>query len=276
MQALYDQIQEAISFIRERVRSEPGIGIIMGTGLGNLADDIQKELVIPYKDIPHFPVSTVSSHKGELIFGTLAGKQVVAMAGRFHYYEGYSMKEVTFPIRVMKALGVNHLLISNAAGGTNALINAGDLVLIKDHINMQPENPLRGYNDERLGPRFPDMMEAYDKVLAAKTRKIAKEEGINLHEGIYYCLQGPNFETPAEYEMIHRLGADVVGMSTVPEVIVARHAGIKVLAISVVSNKCYPVETIQYTTLESVLGVVKQAGPKLQLLIRRLVQEIDK
>lgn len=271
---LYDQIQEAISFIRQKTSFQPQTGIILGTGLGSFINEIESECEIDYAAIPHFPVSTVESHKGKLIFGKLAGKNIVAMAGRFHYYEGYSMQQVTFPIRVLKFLEIERLFISNASGSTNPDYEAGDIVFVKDHVNLQPENPLRGKNDERLGPRFPDLHDAYDKHLNEKGLEIAKQHSIRAHLGVYVALQGPNLETPAEYNFIHRIGGDLVGMSTVPEVIVARHMNMRVMVISVVSNKCFPLENITATTLESVIATAEEAEPKMSLIVRELLKSI--
>jgi purine-nucleoside phosphorylase len=271
---LYNQIQEAIAFIRQKTLFQPQFGIVLGTGLGNLTEEIEIECEIDYAVIPHFPVSTVESHKGKLIFGKLGDKKVVAMAGRFHYYEGYSMQQVAFPIRVLKFLGIEKLFISNVSGSTNPDYEAGDIVFLKDHINLQPENPLRGKNDERLGPRFPDMLQTYDKTLNAKGLKIARQNGIRAHEGVYVALQGPNLETPAEYNFINIIGGDLVGMSTVPEVIVAKHMGLSVMVISVVSNKCFPVETITETTLEEVIALAKEVEPKMRLIIRELIKSL--
>jgi len=271
---LYEQIQEAITFIRSKTNFQPQFGIILGTGLGNLSDEMEIEAEIPYREIPHFPVSTVQSHKGKLVFGKLGKHSVVAMAGRFHYYEGYSMKEVTFPVRVLKFLGIQHLIISNAAGGTNQHLYAGDIVFIRDHVNLQPENPLRGVNDERLGPRFPDMMKTYDQALNAKALEIAHQNGIRAHEGVYVGLQGPNLETPAEYNFLHTIGGDVVGMSTVPEVLVARHMDLPVFVASIVTNKCYPLETLTETTVEEVIEVAQNAEPKLRLIVKELLNHI--
>ena len=273
---LYEQIQEAVRYIHSQSETKPQFGIILGTGLGNLTDDIEVECEIPYGDIPHFPVSTVQSHKGKLVLGTLEGKKVVAMAGRFHYYEGYSMKQITFPVRVMKFLGVEALIISNAAGSTNHHIYAGDLVFLRDHINMQPEHPLRGPNDERLGPRFPDMLYAYNADWNNKAMGIALENGIRAHVGVYLALQGPNLETPAEYHFVHTVGADLVGMSTVPEVLVAKHMEVPVFVISVVSNKCYPLETLRETTLDEVIEVAKNAEPKMRLIVKEMMQYMAK
>lgn len=271
---LYDQLQEALAFLKSRVDFQPRFGIILGTGLGQLADDIQVAASIDYKDIPHFPVSTVESHKGQLVFGSLEDIPVVAMVGRFHYYEGYSMKEVTFPVRVLKLLGIELLVISNAAGGTNPDYEAGDIVFVRDHINMQPENPLRGPNDERLGIRFPDMLATYDRKLNAKANAIANLHQIRTHEGVYYGLQGPNLETPAEYQFIHRVGGDLVGMSTIPEVLVARHMNLAVFVLSVVTNKCYPLEAIKETTLEEVIETASSAEPKMRLIVKELLKDL--
>ncbi len=272
---LYDQIQEAVQFIHSRTDVKPTTGIILGTGLSRLADEIEAVEIIDYQNIPHFPVSTVQSHAGKLIFGKIAGAYVVAMAGRFHYYEGYSMQQVTFPVRVMKALGVERLIISNAAGSTNADFEAGDLVFIKDHINLQPENPLRGPNDERLGVRFPDLLHTYDREMLEKATAIAKKHGIRAHPGVYVGLQGPNLETPAEYEFLHRIGGDVVGMSTVPEVLVAKHSEMKIFVVSVISNKSYPIEDIRETTVEEVIAMVNSVEPKVALLVKELIGELN-
>ena len=271
--SLYDQIQEAIDYIHSFVAFEPTIGIILGTGLGNLTDDLLIAYELDYADIPHFPVSTVKSHKGKLVFGYLEGKPVVVMAGRFHYYEGYSMQQVTFPIRVLKFLGIETLIITNVAGSTNGDIEAGDIVFVRDHVNLQPENPLRGENDERLGVRFPDMLETYDKKLISKGLRIAERNRIRAKSGVYVALQGPNLETPAEYTFINRIGGDLVGMSTVPEVLVARHSGLQILALSIVSNKCFPIEEIKVTTIDSVIAIAAKAETKMRLIVKELVKE---
>ena len=268
---LYNQIQEAVQFLKAQVDFQPQYGIILGTGLGQLANDIELVAAIEYRDIPHFPVSTVKSHKGQLVFGYLSGIPIVAMVGRFHYYEGYSMKAVTFPVRVLKFLGIRLLLISNAAGGTNPNYEAGDIVFVRDHINMQPENPLRGENDERLGVRFPDMLSTYDRSLNGKAIELAQQHSIRVHEGVYFGLQGPNLETPAEYKYIHTVGGDLVGMSTIPEVLVARHMGLAVFVLSVVTNKCYPLEAIRETSLEDVIATAKSAEPKMTLIVKELL-----
>lgn len=270
---LFDQIQEAAVFLQQQQATAPRVGFILGTGLSELADEIETAVEISYGDIPHFPVSTVQSHRGKLIFGILAGTPVVAMAGRFHYYEGYSMEQVTFPVRVLKALGIERLIISNAAGSVNPALEAGDIVFLRDHINFMGANPLRGHNDERLGPRFPDMLHTYDRQLNAKAMQAAKEMGIRAHEGVYLGLQGPNLETPAEYQFFHRMGADVIGMSTVPEVLVAKHAELPIFVVSVVSNKCYPLADIRETTVEEVIAMVGRTAPRLQQLIKGLIRK---
>lgn len=269
---LFDQIQECLAFIRKRTDFEPKVGIILGTGLSSLAEDIEVVREFNYGLLPFFPISTVESHAGKLIFGKLDGVPVVAMAGRFHYYEGYSMQQLTFPVRVLHALGIERLIISNAAGSVNGSIEAGDIVFLRDHINLQPSNPLRGMNDGRLGPRFPDMLHTYDRALNAKALELAKQHDLRAHEGVYLAIAGPNLETPAEYRMANILGADLIGMSTVPEVLVARHAGLPVFVVSVVSNKCFPIEEIQETTVESVIEMVQSVEPKLRRLMQDLVK----
>jgi len=273
---LYDQIQEAAAHLRSKTDFEPHFGIILGTGLSGLADEIEVVEAIDYQAIPHFPVSTVKGHAGKLIFGKLAGANIVAMAGRFHYYEGYSMQQVTFPVRVMRALGVGTLMVSNAAGSVNADMEAGDLVFIRDHINLHPDNPLRGANDERLGVRFPDLLHAYDPMLLALASGIAQAKNIRAQQGVYVALPGPNLETPAEYEFMHRMGADVVGMSTVPEVLVARHAGMRVFAVSVVSNKSYPISAIKATSHDEILEAVGKASERLTRLVKEMLVEMGK
>ncbi|MGB3545747.1 MAG: purine-nucleoside phosphorylase [Saprospiraceae bacterium] len=268
---IYEQIQETIDFIRRRTDFEPQVGLVLGTGLSTVAEALEVEREFTYNLLPHFPLATVESHKGKLIFGRLNGVPVVAMAGRFHYYEGYSMHQVTFPIRVMKYLGIKHLFISNAAGSVNASMEAGDVVFLRDHINLQPDNPLRGVNDEQLGPRFPDMLRTYDKALNGRCVELAKQHGLTAHQGVYLAIPGPNLETPAEYEMAHRLGADLIGMSTVPEVLVARHMGLPVTVLSVVSNKCYPIESIEPTTVDTVIATVQAVEPKIKNLMEDVI-----
>lgn len=267
------QIQEAVSFIQKLHPSAVPVGIILGTGLGSLGNQIEVELEIDYKDIPHFPLSTVESHSGKLIFGTLSGKKVVAMKGRFHYYEGYSMKEVTFPVRVMKELGVSTLLVSNASGGLNPLQEVGDVMIINDHINMFSENPLRGRNYDELGPRFPDMSDTYSLALMEKAFEIADSHGIKLHRGVYVGVEGPNLETPAEYRYFRIIGGDAVGMSTVPEVLVARHAGMEVFGISAITD--LGVEgKIHKVSIADVLAAAAKAEPVMALIMRELIARI--
>ena len=272
---LYDQVQETVSFIRNLTKFEADLGIVLGTGLGDLSRHIRVEFEIQYKDIPHFPVSTVESHQSKLIFGFLNDHPVIAMAGRFHYYEGYSMKELTFPIRVLKYLGIKTLIQSNVSGSVNPNFNPGDILLVKDHINLHPENPLRGNNDERFGSRFPDMLKTYSKELREKFINIGKGLNLDLKEAVYLSLQGPNLETPAEYNYFHLIGADLIGMSTVPEVIVARHMGMEVCVLSIVSNKCFPIEEITETTIEEVIAIAGKAEPKLTALVKGFLAKIS-
>lgn len=268
---LYEDIQAAVAFIRGRTDFSPRSGIVLGTGLGNLTDDLDVQAEIEYADIPHFARSTVESHKGKLVFGTLSGHPVVVMAGRFHWYEGWSMQQVVFPVRVMKFLGIERIIITNVSGGVNPHLLAGDLVIVRDHINLLPDNPLRGPNDERVGPRFPDLLRTYDAGLRRLALEIAHKEGIRVREGVYSALPGPNLETPAEYEMLHRLGADCTGMSSVPEALAARHMDLRVMMISMVSNVSYPPSAIRETSLEDVIAAAKKAEPQLRRLIARLL-----
>ncbi|MBK9014667.1 MAG: purine-nucleoside phosphorylase [Saprospiraceae bacterium] len=265
---------KAAAFFAKQNRLQPRFGIILGTGLSGLANEIEVVESIDYQAIPHFSASTVRGHAGKLIFGKLAGANIVAMAGRFHFYEGYTMQQVTFPVRVMRALGVDTLMVSNAAGSVNGDMEAGDLVFIRDHINLHPDNPLRGPNDERLGVRFPDMLHAYDLGMLALASNIAQANNIRAHQGVYVALPGPNLETPAEYEFMHRIGADVVGMSTVPEVLVARHAGMRVFAVSVVSNKSYPISAIQETSHDEILAAVGKASARLTKVVMKMLGEL--
>lgn len=271
---MLNQINEAAEFIRKRGVQKPQVGIILGTGLGNLfAKEIKNQLVINYNSIPHFPISTVESHRGQLIFGEVKGKKVLAMRGRFHYYEGYSMKQITLPVRVMKMLGVEYLLISNAAGNMNMKWKKGDLMLIDDHINLQPDNPLRGENFEMLGPRFPDMSQPYSEKLNKKLISIAKAKKIKLNKGVYVGVMGPNLETRAEYRFLRTIGADAVGMSTVPEVIVAKHANIPCCAISVLTDDCNP-DDLKPASLSDIVKVANRAEPKLTELYVELVKQL--
>ncbi|WP_423736281.1 purine-nucleoside phosphorylase [Chitinophaga caseinilytica] len=270
---MLEQINESKAYIQQFAPGRPAVGIILGSGLGNLAGEITDRVEIPYDQIPHFPPATVEGHSGRLILGKLAGKPVVAMAGRYHYYEGLSMQQVTFPVRVMKALGIETLLISNAAGGMNAKFRVGDLMILTDHINLQPEHPLRGPNNAALGPRFPDMSEPYSKALIAKAKEIAAGKGIHLHEGVYVGVQGPTFETRAEYKFMHIIGGDAVGMSTVPEVIVAAHSGLRVFAMSVITDLGIREEE-NVITHEEVLAAAKAAEPHLTYIFSELARQL--
>lgn len=270
----YNQIKAATAFIQNIYDGEIKVAMTLGTGLSSIKDDIEVLHTIPYSDIPHFPQSTVEGHEGNLIIGHWHGVSVMVMSGRFHCYEGYTAKEVTFPVRVVQALGIENLWISNVAGGLKAEYPAGALILIKDHINMMPDHPLTGPNDNRLGLRFPDMKEAYTQSWRNKFKAAAKSIDIPYHEGVYVSLQGPSLETPAEYNMLHIIGGDVVGMSTVPEVIVAKHAEIKTMVCSIVSNVCYPPEMITETTLEEVIAVAHEAGDQLKKVWEVLVKEL--
>ena len=266
---MLEKIQETAAFLRSRIHTDPKTAIILGTGLGKLAEEITDKYEISYQEIPHFPVSTVEGHCGKLIFGKLGNKDIMAMQGRFHFYEGYSMKEVTFPIRVMRDLGIQTLFVSNAAGGMNPGFEIGDLMIITDHINFFPEHPLRGKNIP-YGPRFPDMSEAYDKELIRTADKIAEEKGIKVQHGIYIGTQGPTFETPAEYKMFHILGADAVGMSTVPEVIVANHCGIKVFGVSVITDLGVEGKIVEVSH-EEVQKAADEAQPRMTTIMRELI-----
>jgi purine-nucleoside phosphorylase len=272
--SLKAQISEATDFIRSQTAATPIIGIILGTGLGALTEAIEQEHSVEYAGIPHFPTSTVESHKGRLLFGALGGKSVVAMQGRFHFYEGYNLQQVTFPVRVLKSLGIKILIVSNAAGGVNPQYDVGDLVMITDHINMLGGNPLIGPNHEDLGPRFPDMYNVYDRDLRELAEKTALENGILLRKGIYAAVTGPNLETGAEYRMIRIIGADLVGMSTVPEVIVARHQGTRVLGFSLVTDMGLA-DAMEACTIEKVLEAASMAEPKFTKLVKKIVERIE-
>lgn len=271
---MLDQIKETTHFIQGHYSTPPRYGIILGTGLGALADEIATECEIDYQDIPHFPISTVESHSGKLIFGKLGGKTVVAMRGRFHYYEGYTMQQITFPVRVMKALGIEKLFISNASGGLNPEYEVSDLMILNDHINLLPENPLRGKNLDELGPRFPDMSQPYDPELIEKAVAIAKQHNISAHVGVYASVQGPNLETPAEYKFIRIIGADTVGMSTIPENLVARHMGIPCFAISVITDLGVPGK-IKEVNVADILSAAAKAEPGMTRIIRELIETLD-
>jgi purine-nucleoside phosphorylase len=273
MLELYDQIQEAAQAIADHWPSRPEVGIILGTGLGGLAEDIQTEARITYADIPHFPVPTVVSHAGRLVCGHLAGKNLVAMEGRFHFYEGYSLQQITLPVRVMKALGCKVLIVSNACGGMNPQYGKGDLMVIEDHINLLGDNPLIGRNDDRLGPRFPDMCHPYDPELIALAQRVALEEQIVCHKGVFVAVAGPNLETRAEYRFLRGIGADVVGMSTVPEVIVGVHCGLRNLGLSVVTDICLP-DALEPVVLEDIVATANAAEKQLRVLVRRVVGDL--
>lgn len=267
---MWEKVQETVSYIKAKANFIPEYGVILGSGLGGFTNDIQIEFTLPYDEIPNFPVSTVEGHKGALVFGTIEGKKVVAMQGRFHFYEGYDMKQVTFPVRVMKYLGVTKLIVSNASGGVNPKYKVGSVVIIKDHVNMMPEHPLRGKNDERFGPRFVNMSEPYSRAMMAKAKEIASSMNIEIHDGVYLGLQGPTFETLAEYKMVKALGCDCVGMSTVPEVIVARHMELETFGVSVITDMGDE-ESIGTITHAEVLEAAKEAEPKVRSLIKNLI-----
>ncbi len=268
---MWSKVQETVDFLQKKGITKPNYGIILGTGLGNLVEKITIDISIPYKDIPNFPVSTVAGHSGELIFGSIGTKKVVAMRGRFHYYEGWSIEQTVFPVRVMKYLGVENLIVSNASGGVNPTFKVGDIMIITDHINFMPEHPLRGRNEDRFGSRFVDMHEAYSKKMILRMEKIAKKLGIPVRKGIYLALQGPTFETPAEYKMVKILGADAVGMSTVPEVIVAKHMGMTCFGISVITDLGIEgiVEEVSHEEVQKVAKVAEK-------IVGRLVEEFIK
>jgi purine-nucleoside phosphorylase len=267
---MLEKIKATATFINEIVKKPIDAGIILGSGLGGLVNEIEIELTIPYTEIPDFPVSTVEGHSGKLIFGKLGGKNVLAMQGRFHYYEGYSMKEVTFPVRVMKMMGINTLFVSNASGGLNPDFKVGDVIIISDHINFFPEHPLRGKNMDELGTRFPDMSQVYDAHLRNKAKAIALKNGLSIKEGVYVGVSGPTFETPAEYLMFRHMGADIVGMSTVPEVIVARHMEMTVFGISIVTDSGVPGQIVEISH-EEVQEVAMKAEPNMTLILKELV-----
>jgi purine-nucleoside phosphorylase len=267
---MWEQVQETVNFIKEKTSFTPEYGVILGSGLGSFTDDIEVEATLLYSDIPNFPVSTVEGHKGALVFGTIGNKKVVAMQGRFHFYEGYSMQEVTFPVRVMKFLGVTKLIVSNASGGVNSNYKVGSIVILKDHINMMPEHPLRGKNDERFGPRFVNMSEPFSRKMILKAKELAQKLAIEIHDGVYLGLQGPTFETLSEYKMVKTIGADCVGMSTVPEVIVARHMDLETFGISVITDMGNE-ESIDTITHAEVLEAAKGAEPKVRALIKELI-----
>lgn len=268
---LQHKLQETIAFIASKTSFQPEIAIILGTGLGKLVHEIAIECAIDYADIPHFPVSTVESHSGKLIFGKLGSKKVMAMQGRFHYYEGYTMQQITYPIRLMKAIGIKYLFISNAAGALNSSFKKGDLMLIEDHINLLPENPLTGKNEDDFGPRFPDMSEAYNRMLIDKMKAAATTLLLPIQSGVYTAVMGPNLETRAEYRFLNRIGADAVGMSTIPEVIVANHAGLPCVAVSVLTDECDP-EHLQPVNITEILAVAGKAEVGLTALFTKTIE----
>lgn len=273
MPQIYERIKDAREAIEAKCIEKLEVGIILGTGLGRLVDDIDVNAQLPYENIPHFPVSTVEAHAGKLILGTLSGKSVMVMQGRFHYYEGYSMQEIAFPVRVMKSLGIDTLVVSNAAGGINPNFPAGTIMAITDHINLLGDNPLIGPNDERIGPRYPDMSEPYSRELLDKAVGVALEESIPLERGVYASMSGPCLETRAEYRMLKTLGADAIGMSTVPEVIAARHAGIRVLGLSVITDSCLP-DALEVVDIQKIIAAANRVEPSLVKLIKEVLKRL--
>ncbi|WPU95189.1 purine-nucleoside phosphorylase [Mucilaginibacter sabulilitoris] len=268
---MLENIESTARYIKNRIGDfEPEVGIILGTGLGGLVKEIEVEKQLMYSNIPDFPISTLEFHSGKLLFGTLAGVKVVAMQGRLHYYEGYSMQQITFPVRVLKYLGIKTLFVSNASGSLNPDFKKGDLMVIADHINLQPQNPLVGRNDNQLGPRFPDMSQPYQRPLIDKALTIAKANNITCHKGVYVAVTGPNLETKAEYNYLRIIGGDAVGMSTVPEVIVANHMGLPVFAISVLTDEGFT-EVLEPVSLEEIIRVAEEAEPKLTLILKELI-----
>jgi purine-nucleoside phosphorylase len=269
---LYDKIRDAQVYIRRHWDRSPALAIVLGTGLGGLVDDIDVEASIEYSDIPHFPQSTATSHRGRLVCGTMAGVPLVAMEGRFHLYEGYSLKQITLPIRVFKSLGAELLVLSNACGGLNPYFHSGDIMVIEDQINLMGDNPLIGINDDRLGPRFPDMSEPYDQQWVDRVIAIARQNQIEAHKGVFVAVAGPNLETRAEYRFLRMIGADVVGMSTVPETIVAVHCGLKVVGLSVITDMCLP-DALQAANVEEIIRIANEAEPRLRQIVRGIVEQ---
>jgi purine-nucleoside phosphorylase len=273
MSDLITKINETLDVIRKKNKDEYPVGIILGTGLGGLVKDIDIEFELDYADLPHFPLSTVESHKGKLIFGKIGNKKVVAMQGRFHYYEGYSMQQITYPVRVMKFLGVKTLLVSNACGGMNPLYRRGDIMLMVDHINLLGDNPLIGKNEDELGPRFPDMSEPYSNALIELAEEVALENKIKVQKGVYIAVPGPNLETRAEYRFLRAAGADVVGMSTIPEDIVANHMGMKVLGISIITDECFP-DALKPADVREIIAVAMEAEPRMTLIMKEVIKRL--
>ncbi len=274
MLELYDQIQDASTTIRGEFEPAPRVGLILGTGLGGLAETIEVEAAIDYHDIPHFPTSTAAGHRGRLVCGRLGGVPIVAMEGRFHMYEGYSLKQITLPVRVFKELGAELLIVSNACGGLNPYFRSGDIMVIEDQINLMGDNPLIGINDDRLGPRFPDMCEPFDQAWIDRVIEIGRRQGIGLHKGVFVAVAGPNLETRAEYRFLRLIGADVVGMSTVPETIVAVHCGLKTIGLSVVTDMCLP-DALKPADVQQIIATAEEASPRLISLVQEIVSQAD-
>ena len=270
---LHVEVSAAAGAIRSRWQKRPQVGIVLGTGLGGFAAEIAVDVIVPYSEVPYFPESTVMTHTGQLVCGTIAGKPVIAMEGRFHYYEGYTMQQITFPIRVIRELGAEFLILSNACGGMNPRFEKGDILIIEDHINLMGDNPLRGRNDDQLGPRFPDMSQPYDLGLIRAMERIALSEGIRAHRGVYVAVAGPNLESRAEYRFLRAIGADVVGMSTVPEVIVGVHAGMKIVGLSVITDLCLP-DALEPANISDIIRTANETEPKLRTLVRRIIAEM--
>lgn len=273
MNNLKEKIQETLSVIRSKTKEEFSVGIILGTGLGGLVKEIKIDHEIDYAELPHFPLSTVESHHGKLILGTIGNKKVVAMQGRFHYYEGYTMQQITYPVRVMKFLGVTDLLVSNACGGMNPIYKRGDLMLMVDHINLLGDNPLIGKNEDELGPRFPDMSEPYSQYLINIAEEVALDNKIKIQKGVYVAVPGPNLETKAEYRFLRAIGADVVGMSTIPENIVANHMGMKVLGMSIITDECFP-DSLKPVNVQEIIAAAMAAEPKMTLIMKEVIKRI--
>ncbi len=274
MSELINKINETLNVIHSKTKDNYPVGIILGTGLGGLIKEIEIEHEIDYSELPHFPLSTVESHHGKLIFGKLGGKKIVAMQGRFHYYEGYSMQQITYPVRVMKFLGVKTLLVSNACGGMNPLFRRGDIMIMVDHINLLGDNPLIGKNEDELGPRFPDMSEAYNHELIELAEKVALENKIKVQKGVYVAVPGPNLETKAEYRFLRNIGADVVGMSTIPENIVANHMGMKVLGLSIITDECFP-DSLKPVDVKEIIASAMATEPKMTLIMKEVVSKLS-
>jgi purine-nucleoside phosphorylase len=272
--ALRKDIDEAVAALRQRTPLVPEVAVILGTGLGALSGSLVAETRVPYGEIPHFAASTVEGHAGELVFGRLAGRPAVVMNGRLHYYEGYSMRQVSFPVRVLQALGATTLIVSNAVGGMNPLFAAGDIMIVTDHINLMGDNPLLGPNDETLGPRFPDMSQPYDRALVRLAEDVALEQRVAVQKGVFVAVAGPNLETAAEYRFLRGIGADVVGMSLVPECLVAVHGGLRTLAFSVITDRCWP-DALEPVDIPQILAVAAQAAPRLDRLVSRVVERLD-